>query len=156
MSKIAGVSRIVQEADILLMLAPCYYVGVSLWIAKQRLPLSEVPAFRAIQGLALIGAGYLGLVWLLSRIRVLIFSFLPFQFLVLLLLGLVAVAYLGYQRLIGADVNSAQGPYASSQCTRRPRGSSSNRASRREPTMHEPTIDEELDALRKDIEENNS
>jgi hypothetical protein len=98
-----GWTRVVQEADLLLMLAPCYYVGVSLWVTRQRLPLDQVPAFRAMQGLALIGAGYLGVAWFLSKVRFLIFSYLPFPVLLLLFLGLVAVIYMGYLRLTGKD-----------------------------------------------------
>jgi len=132
----AGVGKLVQEADILLILAPCYYVGVSLWITRQRLPLSQVPAFRAIQGIALIIAGYLGLAWILSKIRILIFSFLPFPLLVLFILALISVGYLGYQRLTGKDVSTARQPDASSPFS----GSS---------------IDDELDALRRDLENRN-
>ncbi|MEP0947205.1 MULTISPECIES: hypothetical protein [Cyanophyceae] len=99
-----GWARVVKEADILLMLAPCYYVGVSLWVTRQRLPLEQVPAYRAIQGLALLSVGYLGLAWFLSKIRFLVFSYVPFQVLVLLLLGLVGVIYFGYLRLTGKDL----------------------------------------------------
>lgn len=142
-----GVDKIVQEADILLMLAPCYYVGVSLWITRQRLPLSQVPAFRAIQGIALIGAGYLGLVWILSKIRILLFSFLPFPLLVLFILGLVSVGYLGYQRLTGKDVNAAE----------RPRDNASSSANRPSSSSSSPgsSIDDELEALRRDLEDRN-
>ncbi len=131
-----GWTRVVREADILLMLAPCYYVGVSLWVTKQRLPLEQVPAFRAIQSLALIGVGYLGIAWFLSKIRFLIFSYVPFQFLVLLLLGLLGVIYFGYLRLTGKDTQqSGRSGF--------PRGSSarSNSTAR--------NIDEELERLRR-------
>ncbi len=113
-----GWGKVVQEADILLMLAPCYYVGVSLWVTKQRLPLEQVPAFRVMQGLAFIGVGYLGIAWFLSKIRFLIFSYLPFPVLLLLLLGLLGVIYTGYLRLTGKDAEhsspaSRQGSEAS-------------------------------------------
>jgi hypothetical protein len=98
-----GWARVVQEADILLILAPWYYFGLSLWVTKQRLPLEQVPAFRAIQGLALIGVGYLGVAWFLSKIHFLIFSYVPFQVLVMLLLGLLGVMYFGYLRFTGKD-----------------------------------------------------
>ena len=109
-----GWARVVQEADILLVLAPCYYVGVSLWVTRQRLPLEQVPAFRAMQGLALIGAGYLALAWFLSKIRFLIFSYVPFPVLVVLFLGLLGVVYVGYLRLTGKDTehSATTGPSA--------------------------------------------
>ena len=100
----AGTGGFVQDVDILFVLAPCYYMAVSLWVTRQRLPLAQVPAARAIQGLALVGAGYLGLAWLLSKLRIVLFSFLPFPLLVLIVLGLLSVGYMGYQRVTGADL----------------------------------------------------
>ncbi len=130
-----GWVKVIQEADILLMLAPCYYVGVSLWVTKQRLPLEQVSAFRAIQSLALIGVGYLGIAWFLSKIRFLIFSYVPFQFLVILLLGLLGVMYFGYLRLTGKDTKQ-------SDRSDFPRSNSARSDS---------AIDEELERLRRQI-----
>lgn len=138
-SSTGGASKVVQDVDILLVLAPCYYVGVSLWITRQRLPLSEVPAARALQGLALIVAGYMGLAWIMSKLRIVLFSFLPAQFLLLIVLGLVAVAYMGYQRITGADLSPTS--------RRRPPSSP------RSPfSTSEPSIDDELEALRRDLD----
>ena len=47
-TNLGGWSRVVSEADLLLLLAPLYYVGVSLWVSRQRLPLSQLPAFRVV------------------------------------------------------------------------------------------------------------
>ncbi len=128
-----GWARVVQEADVLLMLAPCYYVGVSLWVTKQRLPLEAVPAFRVIQGLAFIGMGYLGIAWFLSKIRFLVFSYVPFPFLVMLLLGLLGVMYVGYLRVTGKDTE------------RSPRPGTDH------PTSPATSIDEELEQLRRNL-----
>jgi hypothetical protein len=124
---IGGWVRVVQEADLLLILAPAYYVGVSLWISKQRLPLQEIPVFRAIQGIALIVAGYLGLTWFLSNLRFLAITFVPLQVLLVLVLILASVAYLGYLRLTGKD-------------TQRSRHNSSSQS-----------IDDQLESLRRDL-----
>lgn len=135
LSATTGLEAVVQEVDILLVMAPCYYVGVSLWITRQRLPLSQVPAARAIQGLALLGAGYLGVAWLLSKLRIVLFSFLPMPFLMLILLALVGIGYMGYQRITGADLEPT---------ARRGRGVAA--------TSSEPSVDDELEALRRDLD----
>ncbi len=146
----AGMTKIVQQMDILLVLAPCYYVCVSLWVTRQRLPLTQIPAFRAIQGLALISAGYLGLAWLLSRLRIVVFSFLPLHFLVLMVLGLLAVVYMGYRRLTGTDINASNtGPSSRS-------GSRQGNSSAPPSTPAGASIDDELEALRRDLDNGNS
>lgn len=100
-----GWARVMAEADILLMLAPYYYVGISFWVTKQRLPLSRVPVARMVQGIALIAAGYLGLAWILKSMRIVVFSFIPFQYLVCILLGLAGSIYFGYLRITGGDTS---------------------------------------------------
>lgn len=133
-----GWTKVIQEADILLILAPCYYVGVSLWVTKQRLPLEQVPAFRAVQGLAFIGVGYLGIAWFLSKIRFWIVSYVPFQVLVMLLLGLLGIMYFGYLRLTGKDTE------------RSPRSGSPNIASAKSSSTAS-SVDEEMEQLRRQI-----
>ncbi|CAN5833492.1 hypothetical protein BH23CYA1_BH23CYA1_16830 [soil metagenome] len=142
----SGWGRIVQEADILLLLAPLYYVGVSLWVSKQRLPLAEIRTYRIVQGVALIGAGYLGIAWIMSKIRILVLTYMPFQVLTWLVFGLIGVAYLGYLRLTGSDVtptSNRRSPQAAS------RTSSPRRTRPNPPSM---SVDDELEALRRDLE----
>lgn len=144
-----GWGRVFQEADIFLMLAPCYYVGVSFWVTQQRLPLSQVPVFRAIQGLALIGVGYLGVAWFLRKIRILVFSYIPFQYLLLLIFGLMGVMYLGYMRMMGLDQTS--------RTPKSPRSSASQPAGRDRPSpSSHSNIDDELEALRREMENDHS
>lgn len=106
-----GWSQIVGKADLLLLLAPLYYVGVSLWISRQRLPLSELPVFRVIQGLGMILAAFLLLAWIMSKIRLIFFSYLPFGFFILFLASLVGLAYLGYLKLRGHETSSTQSDF---------------------------------------------
>ena len=101
-----GWTRVVREADLLLLLAPLYYVGVSLWVSRQRLPLSQLPAFRVVQGLGMIAAAYLLLSWILSKIRWIFFSYIPLGFFFLLIASLVGLAYLGYLRLRSHQTSS--------------------------------------------------
>ena len=140
----AGLSRVVQEADILLILAPCYYVGVSLWITRQRLPLTQIPVVRIVQGAALIGAGYLGVTWVLGKLRILLFSFIPFELLVAFLLGLLGLAYLGYLRLTGKDLNENAGATA--------RDRTQSKTPYPSGMQPEQSIDEELEAIRRELD----
>ena len=103
-----GWSRVVSEADILLLLTPLYYVGVSLWVSRQRLPLSQLPAFRVVQGLGMIAAAYLFFSWILSKIRLIFWSYLPLGLFLLLLAAIAGIAYLGYLRLRGYETSSKE------------------------------------------------
>lgn len=105
---VGGWTKVIKEADFLLLLAPIYYLGVSLWLSRQRVSLSQLPTFRLIQGLTTILAAYLMLSWIVAKIRILIFSYLPFGWFLLFILSLLALAYLGYLRIINAPSSLKQ------------------------------------------------
>ena len=92
---------VVRQADVLLLLAPIYYLGASVWVASRRLPLASVPAFRSLQGLAAIAVALLAMSWILGRIRILLFSYLPFSWLLWFLVLLGVLGYWGYRRWVG-------------------------------------------------------
>lgn len=96
-----GWEAVVQQANVLLLFAPLYYVCMSFWVARQRMSLSEIPAFRTIQGLGLMTLVFLVFSWLSRRVYIVFFSRVPFSYFLVILAGLLAVAYLGYRRIVG-------------------------------------------------------
>ena len=95
-----GWARVVTQADVLLLLMPVYHLGVSLWLARLRLPLRRIPAFRTMQGLVMLGGAFLILSWVLSKIRIVLFSYLPFGTFLALIALLLVLGYAGYRRLV--------------------------------------------------------
>ena len=86
---------------------------------------------------------YVGIAWFLRKIRIYIFSYIPFQYGLLLMLGLAVVAYLGDLRLTGEDRKSSK-----AQRTGRPYG---NSRSDRLPASPK-SINEEPDTLRHEMD----
>ncbi len=70
------------------------------------MPLDQLPAFRVLQGVGMIAIAYLVLSWIGSKLRLVLVSYLPFGFFLLLLASLVGLAYLGYLRLRGHKTGS--------------------------------------------------
>ena len=97
----AGWAAVVKQANMFLLLVPPYYFLASIWVARQRMPLSRVPAFRTLQGIGLLAATYLIFSWLSRRVYVVFFSRLPFSTFLWILAGLLGVAYIGYRLLFG-------------------------------------------------------
>lgn len=96
-----GWQRVIRQADMLLLLMPPYYLIASLWISRQRLPLQQIPAFRTLQGLVAMAGVFLICSWLLSTIRIIFFSYLPFTTFLWLLALLLGLAYWGYRKVFG-------------------------------------------------------
>ncbi len=95
-----GWAKVVSQADIVLLILPVYHLVVSLWLSRLRLPLQFIPAFRTMQGLLLLGGAFLALSWVLSRIRIVLFSYLPFGTFLGLMALLLVLGYAGYRKLI--------------------------------------------------------
>ena len=132
-----GWSQVVQEGDILLLLAPLYYVGVSLWLSRQRLPLSQLPVYRVTQGLGMIAVAYLLLSGILSKIRLIFFSYLPFGYFIILIASVIGLAYLGYLRIIGRETSSDKS------------GLKTTRSTTKNKQLNNNEIEDELEKLRR-------
>ena len=92
--------RIIKHGDFLLLIMPLYYLISSVWVAKQRIPLARVPAFRTLQGAAMMTGAFLILSWFLGRIRIVLFSYLPFSSVLWLLALALTLGYIGYRRIV--------------------------------------------------------
>jgi hypothetical protein len=95
-----GWQQVIRQADIMLLFAPLYYFATSLLLSRYRLPLDQIPVFRTIQGLALMVGVFLAFVWMMSRVHILFFTYVPFPVFLLLLIALLAIGYTGYRRVV--------------------------------------------------------
>lgn len=96
-----GWQKVIQQANVLLLFLPPYHLITSLWLSGKRIPLETIPAFRTLQGLTLLGGVFLVLSWLAAKIRIVLFSYLPFSSFLILLAILLGLAYVGYRKLFG-------------------------------------------------------
>ncbi len=101
-SNVGGWEKVIKEAQVLLLVLPPYYVLMSMWVARQRMPLSQIPAFRTLQGLGILCGVYLILSWLGRRVYIVFFSYMRFSSFLWILAILLLVGYLGYRRMLGS------------------------------------------------------
>lgn len=98
-----GWRLVVQQADLFLLFLPPYHLITSLWLSKQRLPLQLIPAYRTLQGLVMMAGVFLFVSWLMSRIRIIFFSYIPFTTFLWLLAIALGIGYLGYRKVFSND-----------------------------------------------------
>jgi hypothetical protein len=94
-----GWQQLIQQADIFLLVLPLYHLSISLWLSQFRMPLHQIPAFRTLQGIAMMGCVYLIFSWLASRIYIVFFSFMPFNSFLIILAAIVGFGYMGYRKI---------------------------------------------------------
>ena len=96
-----GWQKVIKQTDILLLFLPTYHLIISLWLSSLRIPLKSIPAFRTLQGLTMLGAVFMVLSWLASKIHIVLFSNLPFSSFLGILAVLLGIGYVGYRKLFG-------------------------------------------------------
>lgn len=141
-----GWQLVIQQANILLLLAPPYYAIASLFIARQRMPLSYIPAFRTLQGLVVMGAVYFAIARLFSRVRIYFLSYLPFSTFLWGLAVLLVIGYWGYCQFVGGEPRR-------SHLRRSQSGANPESSNQRTPNSNSDHInlEEELEQLRHDL-----
>lgn len=102
-SNTGGWGKIGKEADILLLLSAPYHVICSIILAKKRLPLNRIPAFKFIQGLMLMSLVFIFFSWISNRIHFYFFSYIPFNVFLMVLGVVLLIGYIGYTKVFGED-----------------------------------------------------
>ncbi|NEP39726.1 MAG: hypothetical protein F6K35_10970 [Okeania sp. SIO2H7] len=98
-TNLGGWAKVVKQADLVLLVLPPYYLISSLWISKRRLPLNDIPAFRTLQGLMVMGGVFLILSWIISRIYFVFFTRLSFSWFLVAIALLLTAGYWGYRKM---------------------------------------------------------
>ena len=74
---------------------------LTLWLIRRNVSLQFIPGFKSLSGLMLMIFGTISLMWFLDRTRIVVFSYLPFQYLLGIFAVLFVAIYLGWKRFFG-------------------------------------------------------
>jgi hypothetical protein len=91
--------RSVMEADVFTQILPIISMFATLLIIRKAVNLDKIPGFGQLSGLIWMIAAVLILMWFLEKTRIYVFSYLPFQYVFLILIGLLVVFRIGWSRL---------------------------------------------------------
>lgn len=78
----------VWEADLLLQFLPILSMVLTLMIIKAKIPFGLIPGFGKLSGFLTLIAALIGTMWVLDRMRLIAFTYIPFS---ALLVGFVIV-----------------------------------------------------------------
>ena len=68
-------------------------------IAKRYIDLDDVPGFGKLTGLIMMISVILILLWVLQKTRIIVFSYLPFYYVLLIVIGLIFIFRFGMRRI---------------------------------------------------------
>jgi hypothetical protein len=75
---------------------------VTLLIIRRNVNLDYIPGFDKLGGLVMIIASTLIIMWFIDRMRIIVFSYLRFEYVILFFIGLLLVIRLGWKRAFGS------------------------------------------------------
>jgi len=89
----------VMQMNLFTQVIPVITMLVTFFIIRKNVDLSLIPGFDRISGLVMIVAVVIGLMWILDRTRIFAVTVVPFQYVILMLIGALVLIRLGWSRL---------------------------------------------------------
>ena len=91
--------RPILESDIYSQILPIFSMAGTLMLIKANVDLDKVPGFERLTAFLMIVTIVMGIMWILDKTRIIAFTFIPFYYVILILLGLVAMIRLGWKKM---------------------------------------------------------
>lgn len=92
--------RDIMQTDLFLQVLPVVSMVVTIAIMRNNINLDFVPGFNKISGLWLMLFTTMFLMWFLEKIQIIVFSYLPFQYLLGFFAVLFFAIYLGWRKFV--------------------------------------------------------
>ncbi len=90
--------RSILETDVYIQVLPIVSMALTFWLIRWNVPLEKVRGFGKLAGLLMMIFVVLLLMWLIDRTHIIAFTYLPFYWVILILVVLLVVFRLGWSR----------------------------------------------------------
>jgi hypothetical protein len=90
----------IMQTDVYLQILPIVIMLVTIFVIRRNVDLSLVPGFDKMSGLWFMLFATMFLMWLLEKIRIVVFSYLPFQYLLGIFAILFTLIYLSWRKIM--------------------------------------------------------
>ncbi len=90
----------VMQTDVYLQILPIIVMLVTIFLIRRNVDLKLIPGFDKISGLWFMLFATMFLMWFLEKIHIVVFSYLPFQYLLGFFALLFALIYFGWRKFV--------------------------------------------------------
>lgn len=91
--------RSIMESDVFTQILPIISMVATLLIIRRSVNMDKIPGFGKLSGLIWMIAAVIIIMWFMDRVKLYIFSYMPIQYLLLIMVGLLIVFRLGWSKL---------------------------------------------------------
>jgi len=89
------------QFDVYTQILPFFVMILTLWLIRRNVSFDYVPGFDKISGLVLMIFATISVMWIVDRTRIMVFSYVRFEYVLVLFLGLLGLMMLGWRRFFG-------------------------------------------------------
>lgn len=89
----------IYEIDLITHVLPIISMVITIWLIKKSVDLDDIPGFDKLTGFIMMISIILILLWVLTKTRIVLFTYLPFIYVFLILVALLLIFRLGMKRI---------------------------------------------------------
>ena len=90
--------RSIWEADVFVQVLPVISMVVTLLIIRRNVDLDLIPGFDKLGGLVTVITASLAIMWFIDRLRIIAFTYIRFELVILFLIGLIVLIRFGWKK----------------------------------------------------------
>ena len=87
------------DTDMYLQILPLLSMVATLWLIKLNVEFKSIPGFGRLSSLMAVITVVMSLLWILEKTRIFAITFVPFQYVIIMMLGIFAVIFFGSRRV---------------------------------------------------------
>ncbi len=89
----------IMQTNIYTQVLPVLIMIITFWLVRRNVPFELVPGFDKISGLLMIVLAVLVVMWFLDRLHIIAFTYMPFHYVILLLVGAFVLVRFGVKKV---------------------------------------------------------
>ena len=91
------------ETDVFTQILPVVSMLFTLLLIRANVSLDRIPGFGKMSGLLMMIVVALTFMWIIDKTRIFVFSYLPFQYVLLIFVGLLVLMRLGFSKMMKSN-----------------------------------------------------
>ncbi|MEM9992450.1 MAG: hypothetical protein AAF738_11855 [Bacteroidota bacterium] len=91
--------RSILQTDIYTQILPVLSMVVTIFIIRKSVSLEQIPGFERLSGLIILITALLSIMWFIDRLRLVAFTYVPFQYIIVGFFILLIAIRFGWKRL---------------------------------------------------------
>lgn len=91
--------RSILDTDLFTQVEPLISFALTIFLVRKNVNMDNIPGFDKLGGLVIIIAVVMSMMWILDRLRLIAFTYIPFQYVLIMLVVMVLGLVYGWRRL---------------------------------------------------------